>query len=213
MALDSDVNAADQALHVEIYDGTVRQNFLSEQAGRPIYHDAVFIRIQAAGDKLNIIDRPIEENDKRRFPLHWAHYQNQTKDGEHPGTPLSELPGLTKAGVLTLKASGFHTVEQFAAASDGVLQTLGMSAGVSPTAFRDQCKRFLGAADEAAPITKMESELAQRDAEIAAMKAQIQQLIDMQTKLEVASVADPDLLDPTKPAIKPKLGLGREQAA
>lgn len=70
MALDSDVNAADQALHVEIYDGTVLQPFLSEHSGRPIYHDAVFIRIQAAGDKLNIIDRPIEENDKRRFPLH-----------------------------------------------------------------------------------------------------------------------------------------------
>lgn len=217
-ALESDVNAADQALNVVIYDGTIFQLYLSGLEGRPIHHDAVFIRIQAAGDKLNIIDRPIEEADKRRFPLHWAHYQNQAKNEEHPGTPLSEMPGLTKGAVLNLKAAGFYTVEQFAAASDQVLQGLGMSAGVSPLAFRDKCKQFLGAAADMAPITRMEGELAQRDAKIAALQAQLEQLIALQTQgaappVGVAAQEPPAFTDETvEPAAKPKLGLGALKA-
>lgn len=226
-ALESDVSAADQALNVVIYDGTVFQPYLSEQAGRPIHHDAVFIRIQASGDKLNIIDRPIEEADKRRFPLHWAHYQNQTKDEEHPGTPLSEIPGLTKGALLNMKAMGFYTVEQFAAASDQVLQGLGMSAGVSPLAFRDKCKQFLGAAADMAPITQMQGELAQRDAKIAAMQAQLEQLIALQSppaptpQEVVAAMPVPPMLPAVEPPAftdevegpgtavpAPKLGLG-----
>ena len=217
-ALESDVNAADQALNVVIYDGTIFQPFLSEQEGRPIYHDAVFIRYHASGDKLTLINRPIEEADKRRFPLHWAHYQNQAKNEEHPGTPLSEMPGLTKGAVLNLKAAGFYTVEQFAAASDQVLQGLGMSAGVSPLAFRDKCKQFLGAAADMAPITRMEGELAQRDAKIAAMQAQLEQLIALQTQgaappVGVAAQEPPAFTDETvEPAAKPKLGLGALKA-
>lgn len=212
--LESDTNAADQALNVVIYDGTVYQNFLSEQEGRPIYHDAVFIRIQTAGDKLNIIDRPIEEADKRRFPLHWAHYQNTARDGEQMGTPIGEMPGITKGAVLTLKASGFHTVEQFAAASDAVLQGLGMSAGVSPLAFREKCKQFLGATADMAPAAKLESELAQRDAKIAAMEAQMAQLIAMQQPTvlpaveTVVEVKSEPVAETAPPAPKQKLGLG-----
>ena len=214
-ALESDVNAADQALNVVIYDGTIFQPYLSELEGRPIHHDAVFIRIQASGDKLNIIDRPIEEADKRRFPLHWAHYQNQAKNEEHPGTPLSEMPGLTKGAVLNLKAAGFYTVEQFAAASDQVLQGLGMSAGVSPLAFRDKCKQFLGAAADMAPITRMEGELAQRDAKIAAMQAQLDQMAKMMADRQAApaenAVAElvgdaPAPRAPRTGAIPPKAG-------
>ena len=215
MALDSDLNQADQALHVSIYDGTVLQNFLSEQEGRPIYHDVVMIRIQAAGDKLNIIERPIEEMDKRRFPLHWAHYQNTTKSEDHPGTPLSEIPGMTKGGAQTLKAAGFHTVEQFASASDQVLNSLGMSAGVSPTAFREQCKRFLGATADMAPAAKLQVELSQRDAKIAAMQAQLEQLIAMQTANQSPAAEPPAFIDDELVVEKPKLGLGslKEKAA
>lgn len=216
--LDSDLSAADQALSVVIYDGTIFQPFLSEQAGRPVHHDAVFIRIQTSGSDLNIVDRPIEEADKRRFPLHWAHYQNQEKKGEHPGTPLSEIPGLTKAALLNMKAAGFYTVEQFAAASDQVLQGLGMSAGVSPLAFRDKCKQFLGAAADMAPITQMQGELAQRDAKIAAMQAQLEQLIAQQTSQAYADLPKENALPDVTPApappmngeglAAPKLGLG-----
>lgn len=230
MSLDYDLNVADQVHNVVLYDGTVYQPFLSAQAGRPIHHDAVFIRIQTAGTEHNIVDRPLEESDKRRFPLHWAHYQNQTHEGAHIGTPIGEMPGITKGAALTLKAAGFHTVEQFAAASDQVLQGVGMSAGVSPLAFRDQCKRFLNAAVDMAPTTRLEAELKQRDAAISAMQAQMDatnaalaqlmaeraapvaveaQRLPEPTPMEIAaSVPAEKAAELIAPAAKPKLGLG-----
>jgi len=194
MAIDTDINNADSALWVEFYEDKVLQNFLSEQEGRPIYHDVVNIRIRIPGNDTLVIDRAMEEGDKIRFPRHWAFFETKTKNGDHPGTPISEMPGVTKATVENLRVRGFYTVEQFAAASDQVLSSLGMGAGVSPVGFRDQCKRFLGAAAEMAPTVKLEAELKQRDAMLAAMQAQInamaEQLAVKQTAPAEATVAE-----------------------
>ena len=183
MALDSDINNPDNALWVEFYEGTVLQTFLSEQEGRPIYHDVVMTRIRIPGNDTTVIDRPLEEGDKLRFPRHWAFFEAKNTDGGHPGTPISEMPGVTKAMVENMRVRGFYTVEQFAAASDSVLQNLGMNVGVSPIAFRDQCKRFLGAAADMAPTVRLEAELKQRDAQIAALEAQQQATNAMLAKL------------------------------
>lgn len=194
MAIDTDINNADSALWVEFYEDKVLQNFLSEQEGRPIYHDVVNIRIRIPGNDTLVIDRAMEEGDKIRFPRHWAFFEAKTKNGDHPGTPISEMPGVTKATVENLRVRGFYTVEQFAAASDQVLSSLGMGAGVSPVGFRDQCKRFLGAAAEMAPTVKLEAELKQRDAMLAAMQAQInamaEQLAMKQTAPAETAVAE-----------------------
>ena len=219
MALESDVNAADAALWVEFYDDTVLQTFQSEQAGRPIYADVVMIQIRIPGNDLNVIKRPMEEGDKRRFPHQWAFYQNKTQDNESMGgTPLSELPGLTKGVVQNLRVAGFHTVEQGAAASDVALQGLKMSVGMNPLAFRERCKAFLAAADDAAPLTQLSAELEKRDAEIAAMKAQIDQLLAMQGGAPPAPPAE-SMLDvehdagPAPPPPKPQPNLKTRSAA
>lgn len=188
MAIDTDINNPDNALWVEFYDDTVLQTFLSEQEGRPIYHDVVKIRIRIPGDETTVIERIVEEGDKIRFPRHWAFFETKHKQGDHPGTPISEMVGVTKGTVENLRARGFYTVEQFAAASDQVLSSLGMNAGVSPTAFRDQCKRFLGAAADMAPTVRLEAELKQRDAAMAAMQAQLDQMAKMLAEKQAAPV-------------------------
>lgn len=218
MALDSDINNPDNALWVEFFDDTVLQTFLSEQEGRPIYHDVVNIRIRIPGNDQTVVTRAMDESDKLRFPRQWAFYEAKSKTGDHPGTPISEMAGVTKAVSETLKSRGFYTVEQFASASDQVLSSLGMNAGVSPTAFRDQCKRFLGAAADMAPTVRLEAELKQRDAAMAAMQAQLEQLIALQTQgaappVGVAAQEPPAFTDETvEPAAKPKLGLGALKA-
>lgn len=191
MAIDTDINNADSALWVEFYEDKVLQNFLSEQEGRPIYHDVVNIRIRIPGNDTLVIDRAMEEGDKIRFPRHWAFFEAKAKNGDHPGTPLSEMPGVTKAAVENLRVRGFYTVEQFAAASDQVLSGLGMGAGVSPIGFRDQCKRFLGAAAEMAPTVRLEAELKQRDAAIAAMQAQLDQMAKMLAEKQIPPAETP----------------------
>ena len=181
------------------------QNFLSEQEGRPIYHDVMNIRIRIPGNDTLVIDRAMEEGDKIRFPRHWAFFESKTKNGEHPGTPLSEMPGVTKATIENLRVRGFYTVEQFAAASDQVLSGLGMGAGVSPIGFRDQCKRFLGAAAEMAPTARLEAELKQRDAAMAAMQAQLDAMAKMLVDKQAAEVPSAviDLVDPPAEAPPP----------
>lgn len=186
MALDSDINNPDNALWVEFFDDTVLQTFLSEQEGRPIYHDVVNVRIRIPANDQTVVTRAMDESDKLRFPRQWAFYEAKSKTGEHPGTPISEMAGVTKGVAETLKSRGFYTVEQFAAASDQVLSSLGMNAGVSPTAFRDQCKRFLGAAAEMAPTVRLEAELKQRDAAMAAMQAQLDQMAKMLAEKQAA---------------------------
>lgn len=178
----------DDALWVEFFEDKVLQTYLSEQEGRPVYHDVVNIRIRIPGNDQTVITRAVEESDKFRFPRHWAFFEAKTKTGEHPGTPISEMAGVTKAMAENLRVRGFHTVEQFAAASDQVLSGLGMNAGVSPTAFRDQCKRFLGAAAEMAPTVRLEAELKQRDAAMAAMQAQVDQMAKMLAEKQTPEV-------------------------
>ena len=194
MTIDTDINNADSALWVEFYSSAVLQTFLSEQEGRPIYHDVVMTRIRIPGNDTLVIDRPMEEGDKLRFPRHWAFFEAKNTDGGHPGTPIGEMPGVTKAMVENMRVRGFYTVEQFAAASDQVLNSLGMNVGVSPVAFRDQCKRFLGAAADMAPTVRLEAELKQRDAAMAAMQAQLDQmakmLADKQSAPTETAVAD-----------------------
>ena len=215
MAIDTDINNPDNALWVEFYSSAVLQPFLSEQEGRPIYHDVVMTRIRIPGDDTTVIDRPLEEGDKLRFPRHWAFYEAKNTDGGHPGTPISEMPGVTKAMVENMRARGFYTVEQFAAASDQVLSSLGMNVGVSPIAFRDQCKRFLGAAADMAPTVRLEAELKQRDAAMAAMQAQLDQMAKMMADRQAApaenAVAElvgdaPAPRAPRTGAIPPKAG-------
>ena len=81
MPLDSDINNADAQLHVEFYTRDEGAN-----AGR------TYVRIMAPGDKTNILDQPLRDDHKERFPRQWLHYQIQQNEGaaEQMGTPLSQ---------------------------------------------------------------------------------------------------------------------------
>lgn len=192
----------DDALWVEFYDSTVLETFKSEQAGRPIYSDVVMTKIRIPGNETLVIDRPMEPHDKIRFPRQWAFYQNKTHDDAGMvGTPISELPGLSKAVVENLRIAGFRTIEQGAAASDGALQGLHMAAGMAPQAFRLRCQQYLNAAADNAPMTQMAAELEKRDIEVAALQAQVKAMAEMMEKL---AAAKPDVpVVPEKPNLPP----------
>lgn len=177
MALDSDENRADSALWVEFVNEAVRNNFKSEMEGRPIFDDLIMTKIRVPGNSTLEISRPLLEEDKRRFPLQWAHFMNTQGQGEAvTGTPISELPGISKAAVENLRALKFHTVEQVAEASDAAVGNLQMSVGMAPLAFRDRCQRYLAAANDNAASTRYEQELADRDAKLAAMEGMMKQM-------------------------------------
>jgi hypothetical protein len=161
MALPSDTQGADSRLQVRFYKKSVQQEQESMDAGRPIYKDFDFVHICVAGDTLTEIDTYALNSHKQRFPIQWANYMNRqgAHDEEIVGTPLVEWPLVSKSQAEELRAMKFHTVESIANASDQQLQRMGMSAGMSPYAFRDKAKAFLNLATSAAETDKREQEI------------------------------------------------------
>lgn len=165
----------DSALHVRIYNRPVQNHFRTQQEGVPIFDDIVYIEIHTPGNQLNVVDTPIRDEHKQRFPLHWAHYQNtHGKDGSVQGTPIAQWPMITAGQGETLKALGFLTVQQVAFASDDQVSRVGMHAGMAPFSLRDRAKRFLEAAAGDAALNKNAAEMDEMRQQIAALTARLE---------------------------------------
>lgn len=183
----------DSRLAVRFYVRPVKNEFESEAQGRPIFTDVDYVEIFVPGDNNTIIDQPVREDHKKRFPIQWAHFQNQhAKDTREIGTPLSEWPQVTKAQVEELRALKFYTVDSIANASDQNIMRLGMIAGMSPYAFREKAQQFLkmasgvavaGEAEKRAKEAEQKAadlalQLAENNAKVAAMEAKLAQLLE-----------------------------------
>ena len=197
MALASDANNQDfvgatdpdARLYVEFYNNPVHNEFKSNQEGRPIFEDVIFVKIVVPGDNSFNINSPANDGHKARFPHHWARFKNaHDSESRFIGTPLSQWPLLTPSAVEELKYMKFHTVEQIAGGSDSQLNGLGMKAGYAPLALRERAKQYLEVASGEADlnsrteeIKKLKDEQAEKDAKheasISELKEQMATLI------------------------------------
>mgnify|MGYP003346621186 CR=1 FL=1 len=173
---EQDFNNPDSRLNVKFYQRAIQNNFKTAMEGRPIMEMADFILIEVPGDQTLSIDTFAADEDKKRFPIEWARYQNEKTDGDIEGTLLNDWPVLNAATAAELKHFKFYTVEQIANASDAQLNTIGMAAGMSPFALRDKAKAFLSSAKDTALVQQQADELSKRDEIIARMEAQIAEL-------------------------------------
>lgn len=167
----------DDLLWVQFSMKAIQNGFRSQEQGRPIFEDQLWIEIRVPGNALTIIERPAIEEDKRRFPRQWAYFeQTHGKDGQNVGTPLNQWPLLRPAQIEEIRALKFYTVEQLAFASDQQISTLGMAGGMAPMALRERAKLYLEAAKDNSLAQKQADEIKKRDEEIAAMKQQLEEL-------------------------------------
>lgn len=136
----------------------------SEKQGRAVFKEVEYVTIRVPGDKDNDIIRAVRPSDKQSWPVQYAAFKAGL---EQPvtGTPLTQLPFLTKAQVLEFNAVGVKTAEQLNEMSDAAAQKF-----MGINAVRKRVKDFLDAAVGAAPMTAMRSELEKRDTEIAVLK-------------------------------------------
>jgi hypothetical protein len=164
--LDSDINNADSQLHVEFYEKEEGPN-----------KGKVYCRIQAPGDKTNVIDQPLRDDHKERFPRQYLYFQMQQNENSASqiGTPLSvwqrEYPeDINRDQIAELTILKFMTVEQLALASDAQLQRVGMG-GVG---LREKARMFLNRknrADTNAELETTKQQLAELQAQMAALMA------------------------------------------
>lgn len=161
----------DSALHVVFYKKPVKQPFKSQKDGIPVYESVVYVKIFTPGNQLNVIDTPARDDHKRRFPLQWAHFQNQDKGGDVVGIPVNQWPMIDVALAETLKALKFFTVEQVAFASDEQIAKLGMAAGMAPMVFRDRAKTYLEVAKDSTALAKERAEKDELKQRLEALEA------------------------------------------
>ena len=178
----TDTSSPDSRLNVKFYQRAIQNNFKTSLEGRPIMEMRDFILIEVPGNQTLSIDTFASDEDKKRFPIEWARYQNEKTDGDIEGTLLHDWPVLNAATAAELKHFKFYTVEQIASASDAQLNTIGMAAGMSPFALRDKAKAFLASAKDTALVQQQADELRKRDEELSAVKAQLAELAQAMNK-------------------------------
>ena len=98
----------------------------SKIQNRAVFKLVEYVKIFVPGEKNLRPDRPVTENDKRRWPTAYAQFQ-RTKEETVEGTPVEQWPYLNRAQVAEMKANGFLTVEAIAECPDGMLTKMGLN--------------------------------------------------------------------------------------
>jgi len=164
MPLDSDIANADEKLNVEFYT--------CKLAGQ--YEGKPFVRICLPGDQTTVIDQPVRDDHRRRFPRQWLYYQMQnTGDGPAIGTPLldwhrdrpTEFSRSQLDELLVLK---FQVVEQVATASDRQLERIGMG-GIG---LREKARSYLSVRNQS-----------EADRKVAALEAKLAEMSEFMAKM------------------------------
>lgn len=179
----------DAGMIVMFYLKPINNPALSNEAGRPVYEDQVFVRIHPPGERLNIIDRRATDNDKKRWPMQWAQFRDNAPQVS-TGTPVEMLFPANPANAAALKASGVHTVEQLGDLSAHAIENIGMGA----QQWVNDAKRYLQVANKGVKASEMKAMLEERDrtinsqahtiellqSEVAALREHAQQTVTMQ---------------------------------
>jgi len=164
-------------ISVRFYQDKFLMGYASEQAGHPVFEDRDFVEIATPGDMNTVIQRPVTDKDKERWPTHFARY----KEGLEPsveGIPLEAWARLTPASVANYKAMGVKTVENVAGMSDQICNKVAMGAMADRTA----AKAYLEQAKDGALSQKQALVIERQDQTIADLQRQINELAALADK-------------------------------
>tara|TARA_R110000868_G_scaffold22188_1_gene91112 strand:+ start:301 stop:885 length:585 start_codon:yes stop_codon:yes gene_type:complete len=172
--MDSDISNADSSLNVEFYLQKNETILDDDGVSQPDPNFGKhFIRINIPSDKTNIVDQPVREDHKKRFPRQWLYFQMKNGEQEVIGVPLSqwrkdEPEILSESFFEELSILKFQTVEQVATCSDMQMQRMGMSG----MRLKERAKMFL------IKNNSQSDSLEETKQELATLKAQMAILME-----------------------------------
>lgn len=160
----------------------------STEAGRQIFEDQIYVRIHPPGERLNIIDRPANDSDRKNWPLFWAQYK-ENKQQTPDGTPIDLLyPDHPSIGAM-LRANGVYTVDQCANLSGPAIDNIGMGA----QRYVNDAKKYVEVANKGVKASQLRHDLEERDNKIRTLESQINMMQEQMLKMEEASSSKVDL--------------------
>lgn len=155
----------------KFYQATTRDNGKSDALGRFVSKSVDMIRIIIPGDKHNIVERRVQEDDKKRWQKQWDAYKKMI-DFVPEGTLLDTWPMLSRAQVEDLKYNNIFTVEALAGLSDEQLTSVGLGARM----LRKHAQAFIEASRTGAPSAALVAENEKQATLIAALTQQVEAL-------------------------------------
>lgn len=149
---------------VHFYKRPVVDPAATKEAGRTIHKDAEYVRISIPGDRNNEVDRPVKKMDRELYPAQYERFERNAGE-DVSGTMLSAWGALDASTVADYRYQKVLTVEHLAELSDSTVAKLGRGT----LANRQKARDFMQAAKSNAPLLRVQSELASRDEQIAAL--------------------------------------------
>lgn len=167
---------------------------VADVEGKPKFEEFEFITIRVPGDRKTEWHGRVTDAHRARFP---REYQAWKANQEAPteGTPLREVPWISRAQVEELAFAHVKTVEQLANLSDAQLKG---AVPMNGYALRDKAKLHLEQIDGAAPAEKLRAENDELKANMAVLQRQMAELTARLDEKAVQSTAKPEPQPPAE---------------
>lgn len=159
--------AADKSVFVKFYTKPVQNSAKSADAGRPIFDEREYIEIRTPGDQNNVINRPVADMDRQRFRGSYRQFKEGIQD-QLVGTPLTEVPFLTRAQCEELSYLRIRTVEALAELRDDVC---GSHAGLYK--LKQTAQSYMERASQEAPFASFQKRLEEMQEQLTTAQATI----------------------------------------
>lgn len=187
--------ALDPRLFVQFYSRPKRHNLKSRVAGRPIFDNVDYVKINVPGDKHNEIDRPADSVDIARFPRQYAAYKAGAS--QNIGIPLSVAGFIPENIIEELKFFKITTVEQLANLTDANAQHVGGGQDL-----KQRAQKYLSLASTGVGFETQQREIVNQQEQLSAQAKEIQELKNLVKRL--AEQPNPETKATEKP---PQLSL------
>lgn len=159
------------AMVVTFYKRSVLNAVKTQAAGMRVHEDQDWVRVQQPGEKEQVVDRPVQQSDTRRWPNQWQDYVQNRKQTP-VGIPIDLLFPNHPSIADNLKAQNVHTVEQLANLSATGMANIGMGA----QDYINHAKQYLDVAHRGVGFHQMQSELKKRDDQIRTLEKIVETL-------------------------------------
>jgi len=156
---------------------TVPNKARSEKEGRPCFDDVEMVEILIPGDRNSVAVQMVADRHRQRWPRHYNAWK-QNQDAPESGTPIDQLPGMTKAQIEELKFFHVKTIEALGELSDSMLTKVTAMGG---NALREKAQRWLAATAGEVVSEKLAAENRELRANMDLMQTQ---MADMKVHLD-----------------------------
>lgn len=161
--------AADRNVYVKFYMRPVVDQDRSNKEGRPIYVDREYIEIRTPGNQTNVVQRPVTDMDRKRFRQAYQSFKAGNEE-QVIGTPLVEVPWITRSMVEELAHLRIRTLEHLAGVNDDVC---GRIPGLY--SLKEKAQAAIQQATNHAPIAELQARNEALVQELAALKQTVEE--------------------------------------